>query len=389
MGILMRLGKRNVLKGVLLVMWLLASFASQLAQAADRPVERLIYGDTVTHVFTSDISAFQFSFDAVTGDSVTLTAVGKPDKTNGPVVDSSLSLFDPAGQLIAQNDDSLDQIFGLTNARLTDFPIPANGLYGVRVTRNQQAMPNNGAVVITIKAKTNDQSRGIISFTQSAHGTISSTLPLIRYAFHAQRGDVVISQVKGLAVGSNLALSPKLSLLDPTNTPLLSASTTKSTVTALSLAPVLIAADDVYTLAVSRSLIDRRTLSAGFDVSIARDRSGIYMAYGDKLTGEITSIAPETQYLFQGSAGDRVTLTMITQDTSIVARLNLRTETDKSLISAQNSGRNGLKVSDAQINSYRLSAAGIYVIVAGRASGSTGTTEGGYTLQLDLVKAGS
>jgi hypothetical protein len=363
---------------------LLVSLVPQIAQASDAPIERLIYGDTVSHVFTPDINAFQFSFDAVKGDLVTITVVGKPDKVNAPIIDPALALFDPTGQLTAQNDDSLDPAFGLTNARLSDFPIPANGLYSIRVTRNQQAAPGNGAFTIALKAKMIDQSRGTVSYSQGAHGIISATLPTIRYAFHAKRGDVVIGQVKGAANGVNGALSPMLTMLDPTNITLLSASTTKSTVTVLALGPVLIAQDDVYTLAVSRTAIDKRTTPAAFEVSIARDRSGVYMAYGDQLSDIITADASEKQYVFQGQAGDTITVSMIPKDTALNARLTLRTENDKSLTTAQNSSGKGLKANDAQITAYRLPAAGVYVIAAGR----VGANIGAYTLQLTLTKAG-
>ena len=383
----MQFGIRTVRVGLLIGLGLLVSFAPHMAQASDVPVERLIYGDSISHVFTPDITAFQFSFDAVKGDLVTLTVVGKPDKTNGPIIDPALALFDPTGQLIGQNDDSLDPAFGLTNARLVDFPIPTNGLYGIRVTRNQQATPSDGAFTIVIKVKTNDQSRGSISYTQGAHGVISATLPTIRYEFHAKRGDVVIGQAKGAAANGNGALSPMLTIFDPNNATLLSASTTKSTVTVLALAPILIAQDDVYTLAVSRSAIDKRTTPAAFDVSIARDRSGIYMAYGDQLSGVISADVPEVVYLFQGQGGDTITVSMITQDTALNARVALRTESDKPLTTAQNGGK-GLKASDAQIAAYRLPVAGVYAVAAGRVGGATGTSIGAYTLQITLVKAG-
>ena len=350
------------------------------------PIEALIYGDMITHTFTPAVTAFQFAFDAVRSDSVTLTAVGNSD-SGGPIIDPALTMFDPSGQLVAQNDDALDPVFGLTNARIADYPIPVSGRYSVTVTRNRQATPSDGAFTLTIKGKLIDQSRGTITYSQPAQGVVSATLPAIRYPFHAQRGDVLLAQVKGSALDSNGSLSPMLTLLRSDGTALVSVSAVRATITMLALPAMLIPQDDVYTLVVSRSAVDKRTTAAGFNLSLSRDRSGLALSYGDQASGTINAAFPETVYRFQGKTGDTITVTMITADSALTARLTIRTESDKPLISAQNGGKT-LKATDAQISSYRLSADGVYVIAAGRSGGVSGTSAGAYTVQLTLVKAG-
>ncbi len=107
------------------------------------PVERLTYGDSVTRSFTPDIATYLFSFYAQSGDVVTITMIApKADSARPSItIDPALVLLDPAGQPIAQNDNSLDPIFGLTNARLVGFPIPASGFYMIHALRVSELRP--------------------------------------------------------------------------------------------------------------------------------------------------------------------------------------------------------------------------------------------------------
>ncbi len=104
---------------------------------SDTPVERLTYGDSVMRSFTPDIATYLFSFYAQSGDVVTITMIAAKADSARPsvIIDPALVLLDPAGQPIAQNDDALDPLFGLTNARLVGFPIPASGFYMIHALR--------------------------------------------------------------------------------------------------------------------------------------------------------------------------------------------------------------------------------------------------------------
>ena len=60
----------------------------------------------------------------------------------GSTLDPDLRLYSVDGVLIAQNDDSLDPQFGLTNARLERFPIRKDGTYTIEAGRSTDGVGN-------------------------------------------------------------------------------------------------------------------------------------------------------------------------------------------------------------------------------------------------------
>jgi len=66
-----------------------------------------------------------------------------------PALDPAMMLYGPDGSLVAQNDDSLDSQFGLTNARLVRFPIVDAGAYAIRAERRSA---EGGDFTLTLRA---------------------------------------------------------------------------------------------------------------------------------------------------------------------------------------------------------------------------------------------
>ena len=58
---------------------------------------------------------------------------------DGSALDSYLYLYDPAGALAAENDDSGDPELGDLDSQITDFVLPTTGTYRVRASRYDEA----------------------------------------------------------------------------------------------------------------------------------------------------------------------------------------------------------------------------------------------------------
>ncbi len=93
--------------------------------AGGNPV--IAYGDTVTGSLNNEQYILFYDFEGQAGDAIVVTA----ERTSGDL-DTYLGLFDPQGELLAQDDDS----GGDRNARL-EFTLPATGTYSIAVTRYQ------------------------------------------------------------------------------------------------------------------------------------------------------------------------------------------------------------------------------------------------------------
>jgi hypothetical protein len=93
------------------------------------------YGAKLHQVFATGESVLRFTFEAKISEKVTITAVADKDDP----VDPAIVLIGSDSNVVAQNDDSLDPAFGLTNARLVNFPIPRSGTYTLEIHRTGTA----------------------------------------------------------------------------------------------------------------------------------------------------------------------------------------------------------------------------------------------------------
>jgi hypothetical protein len=351
--------------------------------------ERITYGDSLTRQFTANIDAFLFSFYGTTGDTITLTMVAHPANPTETAIDPALVLLAPDGTVAAQNDDSLDPKFGLTNARLTNFPIAVSGMYTIRATRSSADLTPSGGFILAIKGQRANGGRVNLSADQPAKGTLDNVIPAISYEFRATGGDVVSAEVDG-DPGSNLSLT----LLDPLNAPLTTINAKASGV--VKLTSMLLTANSIYTIQIAPA----KPVTAGanqatqtpapiaptaFTLTVHRDGGGIYLPYGGVASGKISTPNPETVYIFMGKAGEVVTITMRSVDSTLAAHLKLMTFTGRVLINAQASTGADLKQGDARILHFKLTSNAIYMITAGRVGGATGTSSGAFDLSLDLV----
>lgn len=335
------------------------------AAHADEPTERLTYGDTITRTFEADSSDYLFNFYAVEGDLLTLTMTARKEGE----IDPALTVVAPDGKVIAQNDDSLDERFGVTNARLVNFPIPKSGLYTIRAGRSKGT---KGQFTVALKARRAGESRAGIDFPGTASGRLSTTTPTVTYEFRATAGEILSVEVKA---DTTTRFNPIIALLDPADKELTRSSVNKTAPTVANLSRIVIKASGVYSIVVQAE----KTVGK-FDVEIKREQKAEMLLLDTPLEEAISTSETEQRYLFEGKMGDLVTITMTTKSGTLDPLLRLLTLDGKQIAQNDNATGTGLKKTDAQIAKFKLPADGFYIVVAGRAA--AGRTTGTYTLTL-------
>lgn len=356
---------RRMVSGLILLVVLLPRPAH--AQNA-APAERLLYGDTLTRSFSAEPDALPFSFYAVEGDSVTITLVA----TDADTLDPALVLLDSTGKRIAQNDDSFDDRFGLTNARLINFPVPSDGLYTILATRDAAA---EGEFTLAIRARRANDSRATLESPGTAKGQISADISILTYEFRASAGEILSFEVKA---ASGTRFTPTLTLLDGQNAEVQTYTPGKLLTTA-SLPRVLIRRDDIYSLVISGAKSGGAASIGRFDVTVKRDLKAALIAYGTPLTGALTTALSEVRYVFAGTAGDVVTISMLNTSGKLDPALKLLTLDNRQLVANNDATGEGLKKGDARIVKFKLPTTDLYVIAAGR----TGRDAGEFTVSVE------
>ncbi len=114
----------------------------------------------------------------------------------------------------------------------------------------------------------------------------------------------------------------------------------------------------------------------------------IPLAYGDVAQGAISDAAPVYLFVFPGSAGDVVTLSLSRQSGDLDAFLTLQDPRGRE-IAANDDARNAAAPTDARIEHLRLPVSGEYTVVATRFQREQGTTGGAFELRLERVTAGA
>jgi len=337
------------------------------AQGSAEPIS---YGNTVKRSFGPGDGPFLFSFNATAGDIITLTMVADPDSP----VDPALALLGPDGKMVARNDDSLDSSFGMTNARLVNFPIPVTGTYTIQAMRSSD---DDGGFTLALRSRnaTPAATNKAIKYGDTARGTITTNSVRASYQFTAAVGDVITV----IAQGASGNLAPYLTLLDPGGKKLTNTITSGSAKTArISRFPIL--TNGSYTIIISRIGEEKGTTTGSFTLTLTQDAQTTVMKYGDQLDGKIDNDHTEVNYLFSATAGDVVTIIMTFED-ALSGTLSLIGPDGKTL--ATKGGGPNPPVGSLNISQYRIPTTGGYIVVVGRKGKDQGTSSGSYSLLLD------
>lgn len=346
-------------------------------QSTAAPGKLIKFGDTIDDQFGDGDGPIAYSFKGDAGNLVTITMISSPD--NDPPIDPAIQLLDPNGTLIARNDDSLDTTFGLTNARITRFPLPVDGTYTIQAMRSSHV---NGAFVLSLKG-TKGTAVDKLEYGKAVQGNVTGDAPKAAYLISASQGDV-ITIVAQTATGANLI--PFVVLLSPDGDRLVTSDPNAKTSKSARVTRFLIQDDGTYTVQVTHFGEDTGTTTGGFRLTVTLVAQNTIMTYGDTVQGTINDDTFAVNFIFAANKGDLITITMKTTDGDLDSTLALQDPTGKKVASSETASGAGLQATDAQIRRFQIPSKGNFTIIASRKDGETGATSGSFTLELDLTK---
>jgi hypothetical protein len=354
--------------------------SSQGAQTATPTTpERLTYGNSVTREFAANAGMFTFTFQAQEGDVITLTMVADRDAP----IDPALILIGPDGSTVARNDDSLDITFGVTNARLVNYPIPASGTYTIEATRSTDT---NGGFTLSLRATRTGvkPNANLLDFGENRDGSVTANAVRATYQFYADGGDVISIVVQRTGISQ---LVPYVVLLDESGKTLTATNPAERAAGTARITQFPLLRQGTYSVAVSRVGEEKGASSGAFTLSLTRNASYGTVVFGDTVDGALDSSLFETGYVFGATAGDVITITMARKTGSLDSILTLVGAGGRQLTSNDNSSAPGLKTGDAQISRFQIPETANYIVMAGRKGKAQGKTSGSFRLSLELIKA--
>jgi len=351
----------------------------------------IAYGDSVVGTISRRENQQLFTFTGTAGDVVTITMLAD----DVVELDTRLSLFTAEGfeagdSDLINNDDSGDVAIGTSNARIESFILPEDGDYIIQAT----TFRGTGDYTLTLEETIFELNNPDVALVYggSVTGILTDDNTPTLWHFDGTEGDVVTISMVAL---NTTTLDTRLELY------------TTDGFTASANAEPLVANDDSndFTFGYTNARIVGFTLPVTGEYVIAADRffgTGLYtltletvvismpenadtIAYGDTVTGTLTESALEQVWLFEGTAGDLVTITMLAEDDAdIDSKLYLYNPAGYSsnieLISNDDAFGGDIEFPNSQIVEFELPSTDTYVI---KATSFSANDTGDYTLILE------
>jgi hypothetical protein len=340
----------------------------------------LRYGDNVVGEITPEAPEAVYGFTAKRGDLIKITL----QRISGDL-DPALILADSAGNIVTVNDEDTSTV-GTLDASITDFLIRKTDNYLIVATRfGREAGTTRGGFSLTLD-RTPPELLGLtldmpafIDYGETLTGTINADTVIRTWRFEAKRGDVITVE----AERTRGTLDPTLQLYDPDQKPLVDNDAGRRGQLAR-ITAYTIPRDGFYVIAVSRydgekgfSTGDFRLLVIGRQGVTVGANGVLILNYGGAVTSTIDGSSFDQQYVFEGQAGDLVTIIMQPTSDTLLPYVILFDQNRRLL--AQSDPNQPLA---AQIQSYKLPAKGVYIIVASRHGRAGGQSRGSYLLTL-------
>lgn len=346
----------------------------------------LRYGISVIDTITNTQPQVYYTFRAEAGDIVNIEM-----KRSSGNLDPYLQVVDGERFVLASNDDALE---GSTrNARIDNLLIEKTGAYIVVATRyGQSAGDSVGSFVLTLNPEQNSgignssRAPALITYNQTQEGNLTNTNFERFYRFSAQENDIVtitLEQIGG-------RFDAYLVLADSTLQSLIEDDDSGGGRNARINKFRIPATGDYMLIAMryggatgegeGRFRLQLRSEGNAFD---AVDPTIPRLLYGTTVPDQITDQDPSSLYVFWGSQGDIVTITMSRVDGDLDPVLQFFDNQQRRLIRDDDSGGN----KNASITRYTLPYTGIYYISAERYSGDNGNpnTQGNFMVVLARV----
>lgn len=170
---------------------------------------RLVFNEPITDSLTENVFQRYYSFRGERDQIISITMIRNAFEGQ---LDAYLILTDADFESIIENDDSA----GDSNARITDFRLPATGIYNIIATRYlQEEGTTYGEYVLTLTDEGNafadiDESVEQVTYGTTYNGSIDDETSETFFAFWGISGERVIISMDN--TGGNL--DPVLELLD-------------------------------------------------------------------------------------------------------------------------------------------------------------------------------
>jgi uncharacterized protein YdeI (BOF family) len=376
-------------------------------------------GETIIGTIGADSEAPQYTFTAQEGDTITVDLASDD-------FDPFVVLVSPEGNQVASDDDTGPGLYArlerLVVTEAGEYTIIVDGFRGPTGERSIEGdyrltlrIEGEDAVVFqptavpteesqpteapTTEATPEDETDVLpIAYGETVEGELTEELQTGLYSFEGSAGDVV-----SIALNSD-DFDPLVILLDSEGNEIASDDDAGPGVYSL-IEDFTLPADDTYTIMVDgyRGVNGDRSLSGAYTLSLSSDdaavvqpteevpaptplptlegASGVIIS-GETITGVLDNSVQTARYTFNASAGDVVTIDLLSQDFDpFVVLLD---EAGNVISEDDDSGGN----SQARIEAFELPVDGEYTIVVDAFRGFSGnqTVSGEYSLSLMIVE---
>jgi hypothetical protein len=382
--------RKSLLLPLLFVLFPLAALAQT---ATPPPALSIVPGQPDSGTLISGAQA-TYTFSARAGQVVTITLDSQD-------FDEALTLRDASGRELVHTDASGGRMY----AQLEHFVIPADGTYTIVAAGNSSLASGPFTLTLdmaeataepTVPVAPTEQGIATVNPGQTINGTIPNGTAYVAFAFNARAGQVVT-----ITLASD-DFDAALKLRDASGRELASDDDSAGNLNAR-IADFVVPADGVYTIiltSTSGTSAGRYTLTLEgaaaqptalpltgsppptsapvqpTELPVEATAQNVFnditpITPGQTVNGTLTDAALSAAYSFVGHAGEKVTITLTSDDFD--ALLALRTTEGANVISDDDSAGN----LNARIDSFRLQADDTYIILV---SSSGGRSTGAYSL---------
>ena len=334
------------------------------------------YGDAVTNSIDGTQPELWYSFSATRGDIVNVSM-----RATSPGLDGILTVTDAGGFMLYTSDDQPD---GSINPLINGLLIPQDGDYFIRVGRYGDT---SGNFILSLDEAANSgignsQLAAIpIRPNSTVEGTITNQISARYYRLEARQNDVISLRME--RTSSNL--DTFLAITDADGNELITNDDIEPGFQNSRIDNFLIPANGTYFIIATRYEREDGLTTGEYrlildsDGNPFEDISGdvLRIAYGSTVTGNIDDVTPEIRYVFWGTAGETVTISMLRTGGDLDPLLRLLGTSGATIATDDDSGSNN----NAEIAAYTLANSGIHTIVATRFLGQS-VNSGAYALTI-------
>ncbi|HLY26300.1 MAG TPA: hypothetical protein VKQ72_08170 [Aggregatilineales bacterium] len=337
----------------------------------------LPYGQSAIGRLSDDNPVDRITFSGQAGD-----VVGIASKATSADLDTSLVLENSTGDIIASNDD-----YDGTNAVIAAALLPANDTYTIVLSRvGTQTLGSSGNYNLTLnrlyKVNATAAPTSLLTYGQRVVGTIDAQNIEAHYSFSGKAGD----QVSVNVIHQMDDAPPVLSIQDPSGTDL-TVGTLANGETNIS--HYTLPFSGLYGIVLKRPLDAKQVYDPyALTVSLLSSQAGALnnggvLSVGDTALGTFGAGQLAHYWLFQGQAGQSVTIDLMRLNGNLMPSLLLISPAAQSLASLSIVGRE----TSGEITAFRLPVDGIYSLLVAPGNTATSAATGQYRLSLQASNA--